>query len=80
MLISKHENEALYYYIFKGEKKDVDDLIFSDAELPVSDKQKLEEFQGLTPWGFFAHLYSVRPVSLSDSSDILSARRTTVLV
>ncbi|SHH85579.1 hypothetical protein SAMN02745823_01212 [Sporobacter termitidis DSM 10068] len=40
MLISKQENEALYYYIFKDENdnRDVDDLIFKDAELPVSDK------------------------------------------
>lgn len=40
MLISRHDNEALYYYIFKEENKnkDVDDLIFKDAELPVSNK------------------------------------------
>lgn len=42
MLISKQENEALYYYIFKDDDKnvdtDVDDLIFKDAELPVSEK------------------------------------------
>ncbi len=38
MLICKHENEALYYYIFRDEHKDVDDLIFDDAELPVSEK------------------------------------------
>ena len=38
MLISRQENEALYYYIFKNDNKDIDDLIFADAELPVSEK------------------------------------------
>jgi hypothetical protein len=38
MLISKQDNEVLYYYIFKDDNKDVDDLIFSNAELPVSEK------------------------------------------
>jgi hypothetical protein len=39
MLISKQQNEALYYYIFKDDNnRDVDDLIFKDAELPVSEK------------------------------------------
>ncbi len=38
MLISKQENEALYNYIFKDDNKDIDDLIFGNAELPVSEK------------------------------------------
>ncbi len=36
MLISIQENAELYRYIFKDE--DIDDLIFKDEELPVSDK------------------------------------------
>lgn len=32
------DNEALYYYIFKDDDKDVDDLIFPNEELPVSGK------------------------------------------
>lgn len=40
MLISKQDNEVLYYYIFRDEKidKDVDDLIFNDTEFHVSSK------------------------------------------
>lgn len=38
MLISKKENEALYYYIFKDDDRDVDDLIFKNAEISVSEK------------------------------------------
>lgn len=36
MLISKNENAELYCYIFKNE--DIDDLIFKDEEIHVSEK------------------------------------------
>ena len=36
MLVSKYENAELYRYIFKDE--DIDDLIFKDEELHVSEK------------------------------------------
>jgi hypothetical protein len=38
MLISKDENEDLYYTIFKDEKRDIDELIYKDAESRVSEK------------------------------------------
>lgn len=38
MLISRQENVDLYRFIFKDEDKDVDDLIFKDAEYSVSQK------------------------------------------
>ena len=38
MLISRQDDEALYYYIFRDDNEDVDDLIFKNAELPVSEK------------------------------------------
>jgi hypothetical protein len=36
MLISKEENAELYRYIFRDE--DIDDLIFKNEELSVSEK------------------------------------------